>query len=303
MATALSARANVEGAGIGTWEVRDTGTDQTWYTIPFLREGRVEEKDKFVTDTSGRQRAYAREFVATAKMIATGSAVNCLGILDDIANQTLDLKITSKSNAAVLWDSAGATGDGAGLSWKLVSDSDMDDVRYLEVTMDRTYLLSDSDAFHTAQSNTETGTDAELAKLESIAVTDIAPAGVQAVGFGVGNYTDYTISLISNSKFTAETLTVKDQYGRSNAYAVKVDFECEAIGVDQTTEIPVMDSLSQLSDVDWKITFADGRIASFDSKLGISIDLMETADSDDVRRIKFTASGITTLAAFAGLWS
>jgi hypothetical protein len=301
MATALGARANVEIAGISTWEVRDSGTDQTWYTIPFLKNGKVQEEDAFVLDKDGRQRVYARKCTVSGDMIATGSATNCLGILDSIADQLLDFKVTGKAGA--IWDSAGATGDGAGLNWELVSDSDMNDVRYLTIIMDRIYLPSESDAFHTAQSNTETGTDAELAKLESIAVTDIAPAGLRAIGFGVGNYTDYTVTHFRNSKFRAKTLSSPDQYGRSIAHAVHVTFEAEVMGVNESVEIPAADSLSALSDVDWKLTFADGRIASFDSLLGISLNITNAADSDDIQTMKLMAEGKMTLAAFAALWS
>lgn len=302
MATAFQTRTNVQPAGIATWEIRDTGTDQTWYTIPFLRDVKVVEKSLASKSAVGASKPFAVDFEVSGKMMATGDVTNCIGILDDIATQQLDTKVTAVNGT--IWDSAGATGDGAGIYWKLVSDSDMDSERYLEVRMDRKVKISDLDAFHTAQSNTETGTDTELAKLESLARADIVPAGITEIGIGSGNYTDYVMKYIRNSKFTAETLTTKDQYGRSVPYAVKVSCEVEAMTADEAAsqELTVLDTL-QGTDFDLKITFADGITASIDSSAcnsapGTTVEVHNDSDSEDIQYIKVMWDGVFTIANF-----
>lgn len=302
MATAFQTRGNIQVGGISTWEIRDTGTDQTWYTIPFLKEVKVVERSLAVKSHAGAMKPYGFEWEVSGKMTATGDVTNCIQILEDIATQQLDTKVTAINGT--IWDSAGATGDGAGIYWRFVSDGDMDADRYVEFRMDRRVRASDSDAFHTAQSNTETGTDAELAKLESLARNDIVPAGITEIGIGVGNYTDYVMKYLRKTKFVAETLTTKDQYGRSIPYAVKLDVEVEALTADDAAsqEITVLDTLQQ-SDFDLKVTFADGVTASIDSSAanavpGTTIEVHNDNDMDDIQYIKVMWSGTFTLANF-----
>jgi hypothetical protein len=306
---AFGARTDILHGGIATVEVRVSGTNQTWYTLPFLRDVKVVETPLFVSDTRGRNVPYAYKFECTGKCLATGSATNFFPVLDDLTDVLLDAKVVAQNGT--IWDTAGATGDGCGFYWRLVSEGDMDAERYLEFRIDRTYLLSDADAFHTAQSNTETGTDAELAKLENLARTDIAPAGISAVAFGVGNVTDYVLSYIRNARFTAETKTTMDQYGRSLAYAVKVDFAVDAMpSLDALTTSDLLDTLNTaLYDV--KLTFADGRTAEFnrnateasDESVGFMVEVHNETDADDIQFLRIVGSGTMTAAKFAGIWA
>lgn len=298
-------RANIKQAGLSSWKVRDAGKTE-FFPLPFLRDGKITEETLFSKDSLGRQMPYAVKIEVSAKMLATSSLVNIVQLLDELGSLNLDHQITAVNGLII--DSAKLTDKYFGFDWKFVSDKDRDGDRHIEIKADRIIKISELDTLHPASgSETASVTDATsaLVGLRSLTRSDIVPAGIDKVEFKettAGAY-DNDLGSIRNAKFNADLLTTKDNVGRSVGYAVKVMLEAEAMQASPAAgqELSQLDTLAGQEN-DWKVTFADGRVAAFDNKLGVQFSHTIDKDSEDISFIKVQAEGIVPLSAWNGIW-
>ena len=289
-------RANIVTAGISTWKIRESGKTE-FVSLPFLKEGKVTEKTLFTKDKTGREWPYAVDLEVSGKLFAVNHLTNAVELFDSLGTIDYDHQVTALNGTT--WDTSLLTPTLGGLKWTLVSDSDMDDVMYLELVGDRRYLISQIDTIHGSPtaSTADTGTVDALATL---AVTDIGPAGIYKIEYGAGSYSD-DIQAIRNGKVRCELLTTKDSLGRSKGYAIKIDLEAEAFQAS-STEALLLNTLAG-QDNDWKITFNNSRVMTLDSQLGVHWEFMNTADSDDTSFIKIKASGVVLPSAWDAIWT
>jgi len=295
---------NIKVAGINRWYIQLPGAS-AWAEIPFLRNGKLEAKSISTKDSKGRNFAYAVELTASAETIATSDQTNFIEALGDTIGKEVDSMLVL-ADARVLDTSlvyAGTDGSdaGASFSWKYVCDGDRDETVFVEVTAKRTLLLTE---FTTALGGTDASASLSSASASaagngltewSQAIGDIAPAGINAIAKDTtsdGSGYEEILGITRGGKFTAETLNVRDSYGREMPYAIKVNFEVEMLQATDT-EVDFLDNMAIVS-ADWKITFASGRVATLDDDLGMDYTITNGSDREDVQTIMVTGEGIIT---------
>lgn len=289
-------RANIVTAGVSTWKIRESGKTE-FVNLPYLKDAKVTEKTLFTKDKTGREWPYAVDLEVSAKMFAVNDLTGAIELFDNLGTLDYDHQVTALNGTT--WDTSKLTPTLGGLKWTLVSDSDMDDVMYLELMGDRRYLITQIDTIHDTPttSTADTGTVDALADLTA---ADIGPAGIYKIEYGAGSYSD-DIQAIRNGKLRCELLTTKDSLGRSKGYAIKIDLEAEAFQAS-STEALLLNTLAG-QDNDWQVTMNNGRVLTMDSQLGVHWELTHSADSDDTSFIKIKASGVVLPAAWDGIWT
>jgi hypothetical protein len=307
MAISLSrVRANQLIGGISKWWVKAAG-DTGYYDLGALFEGKL-NLDALGTqkDSQQRPRQNALELKASAKLFNT-EKTNMIKTLDYLCFQDLDHVIHS-INGVHSVSSALLTHDPYfGFSAKLVSDADMDKIRYIEIAADRKLTLTgsyDELSLMTAAHPTVPGsqpTADTLHALASIARSGEVPAGFAKVEIGETVGADQDVGVIRNGKFIAEFYGQRDSRGRTHCTAIKFDISVECLQTALAEIIQAKDIAN--ADIDVKITFVDGLIFTATNQLGVewSFDLKE--DMNDSAFVKLVAQGaVYSPASAASVW-
>ena len=293
-------RSNILTAGIKSWKVKDDGKTE-YFALPFLREGEATVKTLFASTSKGQQVPFALQLEYKAKMMATGSLTNIVELLDQLGSLNLD-HIIELSNGQT--HSSALLGDKFfGFKWRLVSDADRDKERYIELTADRVIRISEFDTLRGSAPGSVTDATSALVGLRSLSRADIVLAGINKVELresSAGSFTD-DFGKIRNGKFEAELLTTKDNLGRSIGYAVELGLEFEHMQTAET-ELALMDGIAGQEN-DWKITFADGRIATLDNQLGIEFNYSNNKDMDDIAFTQVMGKGRVLLTEWDAIWT
>lgn len=287
-------RANIVVSGINTIKLRQSG-DTEFINLPYLRNGKISEKTIETFDSTKRNFAHAVELTVEAEMFAVNDLTNCIELLDSLGSLDYDFQVTAKNGTT--WDTSLLTPTLGGLKWTLVCEKDMEDLMFLKLLLDRRYLVSQIDTIHGTPTVGSAGT-AAIANMATLTPADIGVGGIREIALGQGSYTDTATNLV-NSKFTAELLTKKDQYGRSRGYNIKVDYEADCF---QAAAADILDlNVLAAYDIDVRVTLINGRIFTFDSKLGFRFDVKHDADSDDTSLIHLAGSGIVNITDWDGI--
>jgi hypothetical protein len=268
--------------GLSTWKIK-RGTEDKHYSLGVLQDGKLVLSLLTEDDTLKRPRGISVKVDASAKCLNTDKT-NLLPILHLLGNGSFDHQITGL-NAKTFSGSLG-------LTWKFVSDADLDKARYLQVNADGIILIDSSaqadltDLFAAPAADSGEGTTDTIKGLASLA-SDYTPAGI--VKFEVRPAADETfeeIGPIRKGKFTAESLAYKDEHQRSFLRNIEQTIEIDCLAT--SAEFAFLKSSINL---DYKITFTDGMVMTFNDVMGTAWEAHLDTDSDDVEFIKFTAKG------------
>jgi hypothetical protein len=236
-------------------------------------------------DTLKRPRGISVKVDATAKCLDTDKT-NMIPILHLLGNGNFDHQITGLNGKTFCGQ--------LGLVWKLVSDADMDKARYLQVTGDGIILVDSSiastdltDLLASPSADTGTGSSDTIKGLASLSGAYV-PAGITKLEVRAAADTGAfeEIGPIRKGKFTAEALPYKDEHQRSYMRNIEQTLEVECLATSAEFAF-LKDSIN----LDYKITFTDGLVITFDNSMGTAWEAHLDSDSDDVEYIKFTAKG------------
>lgn len=302
MALSLS-RASIKGGSVTGWNIQ-TAAGTGWAGISFLRNGKFNLETLSTKTSTGINRPYAVKLTASVQTIATGNLTKIIEVLDSMVGAEVESQIQLDNGQT--FDSSliapSANESGAGFSWKFVSDKDRDDTAYIEFQVERIMSIANAETalggtFETSLSPT----NANFTAWEQT-IADIVPAGINTIKAGAGAYTTHDFGIIRNGKFTAETLTVKDSYGRNCADGrIKVMFEADMLQAS-STEVNQLDTIAGL-DLDWQLVFASGRTFQADSALGFDYNLEVGTDREGVSFVKIKGEGIMASSAWDTAWT
>ena len=296
-------RANVLMGGIADWKIKLVA-DGLYRTLSSLRTGKIDIKPLETKDSQGRAIQYGYDLTGSGQFLAVGTAAHFADLLSTIGTSACSHKIQLINGQYV--NSGGTSMDPAtfGVKWKLVSDKDMDDSMYCELTATRRltaaeYLL----VLASSTSNPADGSNSTdiLATLLPVRA-DIVPAGIVKIELGASAGLGDVVTSLRNGKFTAELLTTKDSRGQDIGYAVKIDFSCEGLET-ANAELVSWEAIAARTNFS-KLTFAGGStFTTATAALGITTGVSVDKDSDEVAVLNITGSGIILPSAFTTAWA
>jgi len=303
----ITTRSDIKTAGISSIKAKATnaGTgavDAAYYALPFIRDGKIIIKTLFTKDSKGREFPYAVDFEATVQCQATHKT-NMVKVLDVFSSHWIDVKIAGLDG--VNYCSEPLAADYVGARWKLVSDKDIDDSRYVEFTFDRRMSLSEFDTFRPASppaDGTPVGGDL-LNALGGLVRADIVASGFskgEIKATGAGSYDD--LGPFRNGKLECTLQTTKDQLGRSVGYSILVHAEEELLGASEAAQAQLSTIGSRENDLKFTMV-GDGAVLTLDDVIGIQWEVHNDKDSDGNTFIKVMGEGYVAPASWDGLWS
>lgn len=307
-------RSNVLTAGIKDWAIKNASKPDTGYgDLQFLRTGNIAISTVGPKNQFQQPLGTAFPFKASAQFLATRTEANFISLLGDMCTDLIDHRITLVNGQVI--SSAPTTSTpsptGFGVNWKLVSDKDLDDAMYVEITADRNLLSSEYTQILTSANadNTAAVSGDTFDNFGSLTRADVVPAGIAQFALGAagaGTYAD-VVQNLRNGKFTAETVSIKDQYQRSIATAIKITLDVEALETVQA-ELLKWNGIATRNN-ECKITFANGMVCTLPNVLGSSygvnplITYTSNKDMDDAAFIHVQGEGLLPVSAWAGIWS
>lgn len=309
----LPSTANMITGGISIWQVTDLDhPDVAYYYLPLLGQGKLDISSVKTTDWSRRFRVPSRQLNATAQFYAAKTEANFIALLPNLALKRTGHKITTVggkvfSSNAPIGGGAPAVGGNLGVTWKVISDKDMDDYMYIEITGTRTLLHSEHDGMLTSGNapvnGLATATDT-FYNLGLITTADFIPSGLATISLDTSPNTTWpdVVQNFRNVKFTAELLPFKNEsHGRITGRTVQFTLETEALEVTEVEYLKWTGILQRLNSM--KLAFVGGPVLTLTTQIGLTVEMLDEKDMEDYSYIKLAAQGACTLANFAALWS
>mgnify|MGYP001283766417 FL=1 len=301
----VPARANVLVSGVASWGISDTTAADTGYSlIPYLRNGKITITSLQTNNSYGQPVPYAYELAGSAEFPAMRTAANFLDLLEKLATDQIEHKITL-INGQIISSKPGTSTPsptGFGTKWKVVSDKDMDGDMFVEISISRKLTVAEYTQILTTANAPATGTSITFTNITSLTRADIVPAGIASVELGVasaGTYLD-DITNLQNGKFTAELLATKDSHGQDMGFAIKIDFSVDAMETIEAELLKWDDIATRANEC--KITFINGLVLSLPAQLGITTQVVIDKDMDGINTLKVSGSGIVLIANWDTYW-
>lgn len=308
--------ANVLGDGLRSWQVKATNAssgaaDAAYYTLPIPYEGKLLSKSLVQNDSRQVEFPFVANLAYSAKFMATDKT-NFIKLLSDLVRNPTDHILTGNNGATFSSGNLGQTK--FGLKFRLVSDSDMAKIRYVELITDRNIVLTPStDWAALIGTPPATGTPSAgdiLYKFNTpgISRTTVTPGGANSVtcsAVGGGGATD-NLGKIRNFKLNVESLGEVDNLGRTSpCNRARFSFEVEMMQ-SASAELTQLQVVSQREN-DWVVTFVDGTTLTLANPTNIGIDFELHSDTDSLGNqfINIKGGGVVTLlgATWAGMWA
>lgn len=303
-------KSNEVSGGIGGWAVTNLDKpDVAYYDLPLRGEGKLDISSIKTLDSRRRFQVPARKLEAVAQFYAPKTEANFITLLPDLALNTTGHKITTVGGKIVSSNptaNAPAGGD-FGVLWKLISDKDMDDFMYVEITAQRKLTHAEHDAILTSANapalGVATNTDT-FYNLSLITKADYIPSGLATISLDTSPNTSFpdVVENFRDVKFTAELLPVSSESrGRISGRTVQFTLETEALECTETEYLKWTGILQRLNSV--KLAFIGGPTLTLTTQLGVDVEMLDEKDMDDYSYIKLGMQGAIALTDFAGLWS
>lgn len=306
--------ANVLGDGLKSWQVKATNAatgaaDVAYYTLPQPFEGKLLSKSLAQADSRQVEFPFAADLAYSAKFMPTDKT-NLIKLLSVLVRNPSDHILTGNNAATLSSGNLGVTG--FGLKFRLVSDSDMAKIRYIELMADRKIVMTPSTdwaALIGTPPAVGTPNAADLLyAMNSIARTTITPGGVNSVtcsAVGGGGATD-NLGKIRNFKLTVESLGEQDHLGKTvPCNRAQFTLEVEMMQ-SSSTELTQLQVVAQREN-DWVVTFVDGTVLTLanPTNIGVDFELHSDTDSKGNQFINIKGGGVVTLlgTTWASMWS
>ena len=134
---------NILGAGLASWKIKATNAstnavDTGYYELPKPYEGKFIDKTLSQLDAKGREVAHALDFAYDAKFMVS-NRTNLIKMIPAIIRNPTDHKLLFQNGRT--GSSENLHTKGMGTNFKLVFDSDMENMRYFQMIADRKVLL------------------------------------------------------------------------------------------------------------------------------------------------------------------
>jgi hypothetical protein len=307
---------NVLPDGLKMWQVRLTNAanmaaqDVAYYTLPYPFEGKNLTKSVSQADSRGVGFPYTVDLAYSAKFMPSANETNLIKLLPTLVRNPSDHILTFLNGQTAC---SNLTQKYFGLNFRLVSDSDMAKLRYIEFIVARS-IAQNATADWTALWGTPPANGVANASdllylwATPAARTTITPGGVNSVtcsAVGGGGATD-NLGKIRNFKLTIAGEGEKDNLGRTSPVnRAKFDVEVEMMqsAAAEITNLQVVAGREN----DWVITFVDGMVLTLanPTNIGVDFEIHNDSDSQHNQHINIKGSGVITLlgTTFAGLWS
>jgi len=290
-------RANIKPGSMATAKARLSGSTE-FVNIPYLRDGQANVKSLHTLGETGRENPHSMEFAASFKSRATKTVANHIELIDSLAGLDVDWQITAR-DTGVHFDSSLLTPGFFGCRMRFVAEGGYESDRYIEYILDR-YLLKTEQPTLMGTVTASTPDTNAIDTLASLTLADIVPAAIRQIEFGEGSYSEL-LANIRKAKFVLETMGDRDDLGRTRSTLAKISLEAECLQAS-ITEAALLDDYSD-DDMDWRVTFCDGLVATMDSKIGYGHDFNLIADPEKDNFIKFFASGTILLSDIDGIFA
>jgi len=134
---------NILGAGLRKWQRKATNAstgsaDDAYYTLPYPFEGKFIDKTLFQGDSRGQEVPHAIDFAYEAKFMCSDKT-NLIKLIPALVRNPCDDILTFQNGRTGA--SANLHTQKMGSNFKLVFDSDMENVRYLQLMTDRKIMV------------------------------------------------------------------------------------------------------------------------------------------------------------------
>ncbi len=282
-------RANILRAGLASWKVKwgyGETPDDAYYSLGALADGEVRINHLVGMNEYGREKPYAMELTAAAKMMCTdkSTVVDLLHKLGDAQLLHTIAAINGKNFQGPF-----------GFKWSFDSSAQYDGYRFVQLNAGYRFFAHHAsiedldDIISPAPSD---GTPDAGDALYTWSATTYIPAGISAITINPAGDAE-TIGDFGNARFVAELLTHQDYKGRDGGHAIRVSVEADML---QTYEelayvgnnFPSIDSVV--------VTFADGMTATLSSQSGIRCEYTLAGGAEDIGRIRLIGGGVVGLS-------
>ncbi len=303
-------KANEITGGVSGWSVTDLDhPDVAYYALPLRGQGKIDITSVQTLDWARRFNVPSRKLSAVAQFYAPKTEANFISLLPNLALKRTGHKITTVGGKTVSSNptvNPPAGGD-LGVTWKLISDKDMDDYMYCEITGSRLLTLAEHDAMLTSANapanGVATATDT-FYNLGLITKADFIPSGLATISLDTSPNTTWpdVVQNFRNVKFTAELMPITgESRGRISGRTVQFTLETEALECTETEYLKWTGILGRLNSV--KLAFVGGPVLTLASQLGVTVEMVDEKDMTDYSYIKLGMQGAITVSQFAALWS
>lgn len=309
MSLALT-KANLKPAAIKNLYIKATTpagvADAAYYSLPFIRNGKVSLKSNQFSSSVGREYTYSDHMHIEAECMATSKA-NMLKMLDAIAQNQIDVYALGLS--AQNYFTEGLSPAFAGVKFTFVCDGAIDKDRFVKFEFDRGIQHSEISTVLNSSSPTlgsQAGGDV-LNNLKNLAQSDIVSAGFKSVTCstaGGGGNTD-NFGLIRNGKFSLELIVTPpsdESYGRPQPVIGKFAYSFDALQTSNA-ELLYLSTLAAREN-DFLITLMDGTVVTLTASAGLMFDHQNPTDATNANLAytTFSGSGTVLMSGFDALF-
>lgn len=286
---------HILGDGIATWQVK-CGDDTGHYSLGLLRDAKISAKALFDLDSYRRQRPFAIQIDASAKMLNTHKT-SVLELLWYLGLSSTNHIITARN---------GVTYKGTlGTHWRFVCEEGASRSRYVEVFADG-IILQDHASYEdwtTVLAAPSAGTPAPADSIYAWDATPAAgfvPAGFRSVSWTGSGETE-NMGRLRKTKLIVTGEGFQDDLGMSTVHQVHVDLEFEMMQGGYSTELGIIDDAAVDSAPGFTVTLMDGAVVTLTTQTGMTWEHALVTDSSDIGWIKVSASGAISPASWPGL--
>ena len=302
---------NMIPSGVSGWQITNLSKpDVAYYALPLRGQGKINITSVQTLDNLRRYRVPSRKLLAVAQFYALKTHANFTDLLAAmLTNRTGHIISTAGGNVISSNPTAGTIPPGGdfGLTWKLMSDKDMDDYMYVELSASRLLLHAEHDNItnptNKPASGLATATDT-FYNLTLATLSDYMPAGAATISLDTSPNTTWpdVVQNFRNVKFTMEALPMKgDQFGRISSRTIQFSLTTEPLECNYTEYVKWSSILQRLNSV--KISFAGGATLTLTTQMGVTVEMVDEKELEDYSYIKLAMQGAIAVANFSGLWS
>lgn len=294
-----------------------------YQTIGAISDGTIEFSEYEVTDSQGRNKAFAFKVTGSCKMLQ--ASLTEIELMDTLAAGT-NAWLFKLSDAAAVPTAGAAATEGwillssaqVGCKPKLVMSGDFRNNTYIELQFQGSLLWSEMDAAIKASIDDDefaSSADSATAALYAIGtytaakdggnptVANIKPAGVSSITLAEAGGATATVGPVKNVKIEFEFLSDSENEarGRHICHAVAADISYEWMETDAANLL----NLNAFSDteIDAVLTMANGVVVTLSNKVGISSKFRVAGTFQNVRVIEFAHRGHMLKTDFDGVFS
>ena len=220
--------------------------------------------------------------------------------LDSVGSGDINFIITDVD--AQTYSSGSITVPVIGMKWTFVNDKDMDGERYVQFNVDRS--LTQAEFAQLIGAPPADGTPNVVDTLYTLGqqtAADIFPAGFSTVQIQKTGETAELLGDVMEGKLTMELLTVQDSRQRAVGYAAQFAVDVKIMQAS-STELALWDDVV-INKNNVIITLVDGTIFTFTNQVGVKFIYTSDKDSDGIKFIHLTGTGVVLLTAIDAIIS